>query len=518
MPTHSRFEQKHITAIVSKLVCHDRVIFKGYLPFGGTDRLNGWIDFGLKTLRKDFLHWAEQRSQELVDHAQQLAKQHQAPYQYLQGHHRKEELVQKLIKQRRIDSGLVVVFCCMETCRAVTMTKGPHAPIILWKQRPQRVLYFYFLDPEYGLRYVRLQTWFPFDVQVYLNGHDWLACQLQKKRIGFEQIDNALLQLDNVKAAQRLADRFPQLPWPKLLSGWVKEIQPRTSVKGLQPDEYYWCLHQVELSADIEFRDPATLAQLYPPLLDHATFQFSASDVMQFFGRSLHHRFQGRVQTNSPRRWPGARVKHQMKGNWLKMYNKGPRLLRIEMVINQPTEFKVRRSVQREGRPCQDWVAMRKGVGNFPDFTRHAQAAIQRYLDALAVVDQPVDVSALQRACEPRQFRHRHQRGLQPLRAGEQQLFRAVMHGEHRIKGFRHRDLHRLLHGDNTASPPIQRQRRYQLTRQLQLLRAHRLIAKIPRTHRYRITTRGEQLMTHSLRLLRPTTIHHTPHPTASAA
>lgn len=504
MPTHSRFEQKHVTAIVSKLVCHDRVIFKGYLPFGGTDQLNGWIDYGLKVLRKDFLSWAEKLSQELVDHAQQLAQEHQAPYQFLQGSHRKEELVQKILKERPITSGLVVVFCCMETCRAVTMTKGRHAPVITWKQRPQRVLYFYFLDPDFGLRYVRLQTWFPFDVQVYLNGHDWLACQLQKKRIGFEQIDNALLQIDNVKAAQSLADRFPQLDWCKVLSGWVKAILPRTSVKGLQPHEYYWCLQQVELSADLEFRDAAALTKLYPQLLDHATFQFSASDVMQFLGRSLHHRFQGRVQTNSPRRWPGARVKHQMKGNWLKMYNKGPRLLRIEMVINQPTEFKVRRSVQRQGRRCQAWVAMRKGVSNFPDFTRHAQSAIQRYLDALAVVDIPVDASALQRACEPRQHRQRRQRGLQPLRASEQQLFRAVMHGEHRIKGFRHRDLQCLLHTGKAATPQQQRQRRYQLGRQLQLLRAHQLIAKVPRTHRYRITKQGETIMTQSLALLRP--------------
>ena len=51
MPTYSRFEQKHVAAIVSKLVCHDRVIFKGYLPFGGTDQLNGWIDYGLKVLK-----------------------------------------------------------------------------------------------------------------------------------------------------------------------------------------------------------------------------------------------------------------------------------------------------------------------------------------------------------------------------------------------------------------------------------------------------------------------------------
>ena len=69
---------------------------------------------------------------------------------------------------------------------------------------------------------------------------------------------------------------------------------------------------------------------------------------------------------------------------------------------------------------------------------------------------------------------------------------------------FRHRDQQRFLHSNQTASPQTKRQRRFQLSRQLQLLRAHRFIAKVPRTHRYRITMLGEQLMAQSLAFLHP--------------
>ncbi|MGE3809284.1 MAG: hypothetical protein AB7K24_31860 [Gemmataceae bacterium] len=43
-------------------------------------------------------------------------------------------------------------------------------PRLVFARRPQRVLYFYFLDPQFGLVHVRLQTWFPFTIQVYVNG------------------------------------------------------------------------------------------------------------------------------------------------------------------------------------------------------------------------------------------------------------------------------------------------------------------------------------------------------------
>ena len=69
---------------------------------------------------------------------------------------------------------------------------------------PQRVLYYYFLDKELGLMHVRLQTWAPFTCQVYANGHDYVARQLKKKGIAFEQVDNAFVQLGDPAAAQRM--------------------------------------------------------------------------------------------------------------------------------------------------------------------------------------------------------------------------------------------------------------------------------------------------------------------------
>jgi hypothetical protein len=79
MQTPNAFVAKFADSIVSVLGCFDRVIFKGYLPFGGDDHLNRFVDRGLHLRRKDFLPWAQQASETLVAHGQRLAEEAGVP-------------------------------------------------------------------------------------------------------------------------------------------------------------------------------------------------------------------------------------------------------------------------------------------------------------------------------------------------------------------------------------------------------------------------------------------------------
>jgi hypothetical protein len=501
MATNLDFTQKFADSIVAVLGCHDRVIFKGYLPFGGDGHLNSWVDGTLHMRRKDFLPFVEQQSQTLVNHAQQLAQATGAPYQYLQGRHCKEELIQRQLQERRLSDGLVAILCCQETCRTVKLCQGQGRPRLTFTRRPQRVLYYYFLDPDFGLIHLRLQTWFPYTLQVYVNGHDWLARRLQQGRLGFVQEDNAFTQLDDPAQAQRLADRFPQLGWTKVLERWARRINPLLGHSWLGGSDYYWVIDQAEYSTDVLFRTPQALADLYPRLLDHATLQFSAEDVLTFLGRRLHPRFDGEVLTTCKKdRQRGARVKHRVKNNWLKMYDKFGQVLRIETVINQPREFKVRRRCNRRGRQQVVWCPMNKGVSNFYHYHAVARAANQRYLDALAVVDRPAaSARQIDQASQPVRFRGRRRRGLNLLGLQEQRLFHAVLRGEHRLNGLRNADVAQELYGPAPRDLAARRRQTARVSRLLQLLRAHGLIAKVPHAHRYQLTAKGEALMSAAL-------------------
>jgi hypothetical protein len=114
---------------------------------------------------------------------------------------------------------------------------------------------------------------------------------------------------------------------------------------------YYWATNQAEYATHVFFKNRPALRDLYPRLLRHATLCLSAEDVLTFLGRKLHGRFTGEVLNEWKLRWPGARIKHWMKENWIKMYDKHGCVLRVETVINNPYEFKVRR---RAGPHRQD--------------------------------------------------------------------------------------------------------------------------------------------------------------------
>ncbi|MGZ3392440.1 MAG: hypothetical protein ACXVCF_23015, partial [Isosphaeraceae bacterium] len=451
MKTLSRFVAKFTNLIVAVLSCFDRVIFKGYLPITNGPALEGFVDHILRIRRCEFMDFAEEQSETLVDHAKRLAQEAGAEYHYLQGRHRKDKLVDTILRQRPISEGLICVLCGMECCPSFRLSSGKDRPRLVNARRQQRVLYFYFLDPALGLIHIRLTTWFPFSVQVYVNGHSWLAQQMLEHRLGFTQRDNAFTALDDPQAAQVLADSFVDQDWRKILHRLVRQVNPLMRQPWFRSLSYYWVVDQAEFSTDLIFTSREALAGLYPRLLDHAVVNFSAKDILTFLGRRYHPRFDGEVLTHCQKgRWPGARIKHRMKNNWLKMYDKFGLVLRIETVINDPREFRVRRLRTREGRREMVWCPMNKGVINLYRYREVSLAANERYLEALSVVEDPAPAyRQVEELTEPVVASGRSHAGFNPASGADVKLFSAVLDGNHLVRGFRNADIREALHGSS---------------------------------------------------------------------
>jgi hypothetical protein len=335
-----------------------------------------------------------------------------------------------------------------------------------------------------------------YTMQIYVNGHDWLAQQMAKKRIGFCQKDNTFTQLDDPKKAQRLADQFCHLPWIRQLNRWARQVNPVLRQKEFQGSRYYWTTPQVEYSTDIIFRSRSKLARLYERLLDHAVVNFGAKDILTFLGRKLHGNFQGEVLTDcKKKRDPGARIKHRMKDNWLKMYDKFGQVLRIETVINNPREFRVRRLRERNGDRCMVWCPMNKGVANLYQFERVTRTANERYLQALSVVDDPApSYQQVERLAERKVVAQRSYAGFNPASSHDVQLFEAVLVGDHLLHGFRNQDIRRYF-GNDPKDPRLRRSFSARISRLLKRLHVRALIAKIPHTRRWRVTQLGQKLL-----------------------
>lgn len=505
MHTVCSFCRKFSSIILWVFSCFDRVICKGHLPISRTDEFERFVDFKLKIRRADFLKVeAPKWSDRLVVYAQDFAKQSRRPYLYRAGRIDKDAWAKQQLKESPVACGLVGILCVMEACRTFKLAPGKGRPCFVSRQVSQRVLYYYFLDPDLGLMHVRLQTWAPFTCQVYVNGHDYVARQLAKKGIAFQQLDNAFVKLADPKAAQACADRFAKLPWPKILERYARRVNPllQAELKGLS---HYWVIDQAEYATDICFDSRHALAKLFKRLLEFAMFTFSPQKIFTYLGRRWHAQFDGEVQTHYKSvREPGACIKHFMKGNWLKMYDKLGLLIRVETVINQPGEFKVLRECQhRDGTTSKGWFGMCKGVGNLHHYQSHSLSCNRRYLEALALVDDPTpSYDELANLTEAKRHQGQSYAGFNPAREEEAQLFAAVLAGDHIAQGFRNRDIRVAL--VKPASNRVEKRRQSAaIGRILKRLHVRGLIMKVSRTRRWRLTETGRRTLADTLQTYR---------------
>jgi hypothetical protein len=254
---------------------------------------------------------------------------------------------------------------------------------------------------------------------------------------------------------------------------------------------------QAEYSTDVLFDSAAALKALYPRLVEHATLCLGAEDVLKFLGRKLHPSFLGEVQTQVSRRPEGTSVKHMVRSNRIKMYDKAGRVLRIETVINRPRDFRVRRwRTTNQGRRELVWQRLPKGVAWLWRTAEISRTANARYLEALTGVDDWSDArQMLDQATRPARMGKRRKRALQPLSPHDQALFRAVMRGEQTLRGLSNADVATRLFGVPPRDRAERNRRCARVTRSLQMLRAHGLLARIPHGRRYRITDKGRTFM-----------------------
>ncbi len=501
MDSNNAFVAKYTTRIAFTLDCFDRVIFKGHLRrFCFLSGMRDFVDFSLRIPRMDFMPWAKGQFQRIIDNAHALADQEKRPYIYLRGAFRKDEVVDQVLRKDPVREGLVCLLGCIEHSPSYRLIRAKSRPDFVYAKPPALVFYFYWLDPDLGLIHVRVPTLFPWSIQIAINGHDLLARQLSRAGVGFVQEDNTFVELDDPAKAQQLADLFVRENWPRRLRALALRVLPPLN-DVLAGFEHYWVIDQAEHATDVVFSSREKLAELFPRLLDHAVLNFQAPDILGFLGRRLHGNYDGEIFSSCKKeRIPGVRIKHRVRNNWIKMYNKRGRVLRIETVINNPAEFRVRRKRVRNGQTRMVWTAMNKGVCNLYRYQEVCRAANGRYLLALATVEPPPEaLRDLHRLGESCQHAGRGYGGFNPARVRDLQLFQAICDGQHLVRGFRNADIRERLF-TNCADPPEQRRRSAATGRLLKRLHVRGLVLKIPHTRRWHLSQRAGELLTQLLR------------------
>jgi len=504
------FEDLHHDRIVGSLAMFDRMIFKGHLTklfHPGAVSAFLWAQgFPMK----EFTRYAQSTTERITANAKALAERAGRPYIYLD-HAKtrsrprtKEDMARAIAEEDGITEGVVCLISVVEPCWSFQV-RASHTTHRLEAARRERKCvhhYVYLIDREFGFMHVRIQAWIPYEIQIYVNGREWLARQLDAAGVGYRRYDNSLLKIDNLEVASELCERFAHRAWPRVLDAFGRLVNPLLpDIKKAGFGGYYWVLDQAEIATDVMFRTRPALLELWPDLVRHASLNLSSADVLHFLGRKLHPSLQAEVLTEAKRRPEGWRVKHRLARNWVKVYDKAS-VLRVETTINNPREFRVLRVVDTpEGRQRR-WCEMRKGVANVWRYFQVGMGSNRRYLDALAgAVPQSKGVAALDALCRPRIRDGRHYARFNPLSPTDLALFRAVLAGEHVISGFRNADLTARLYKRPPLDSAEAHRRCERVSRLITKLRGHGLIAKVPRARLYRPTRYGYHVLTAAIAL-----------------
>ena len=494
------FIEKHQKDVMGILHSFDRLRLQGSLRYlYCQDVFEAYLSKA-KVLFKDFKKFATGLTAEVCQTAQQLARSLGRPYRYLASSAlSKEDQAQDILRRDKIQEGLVAVFRCVEPCQTYKMrgnyqTKMLEPHLELGKCLH---LYFYVQHPRFGLLHLRLQTWFPFLIHICLNGHEWLARQMDEKGLRYRKADNRFTWVEDFEAAQSLADAHLRTDWVELCEE-LRRIYHPLHEKIAQPFNgfsYYWTAPQTEFASDVLFRDQRVLDRLFPRLILHGMLNLGCEQVMRFLGKQLNGQFGGEVVTDLRRGPEGVRLKHWVNQNSIKLYN-CLNVLRPETTIHQAEDLKVYRTPETRPDAPMAWYPLRRGVADLYRRAEISRAANERYLTALAAASLTTPLAQeAAKVCEAVRRNQRRYRALNPFEAADAQLLAAINRGEWALKGFRNAEIRVLLFGQ-AKDQKQQRSQAAKVSRRLALLHAHGLIAKVSRTYRWQVTQKGRRILT----------------------
>ena len=488
------FIERHGKKVMGVLQGFDRVRVQATLRSLYSQSVMEYYLLSQKLLFKDFKGLVTRTTDKVRQAAVALAEHHHRRVIYLQSNcYHKEDLARDILRQDRVKEGLITIISAVEPCRTWFVRGNKETKHLELKLNWGKCihLYFYFLHQQLGFLHLRLQTWFPFLVQICFNGREWLSRQMEAAGIKYKRRDNCFVWIGELDRAQKLMDQQIATNWQELFQPLVDLCHPHhPEICRPIGGSYYWTVAQSEYATDVMFKTRADLDRIYPALVHHSVMSFGTEQVLRFLQRVDAKE----VKTDRRRGPDGVRVKHWLNDNSLKLYDKGS-VLRSEVTINNPRDFRVWRSSELNPKGDKRWRILRRTVADVPRRAEISRAATQRHLEALSVVQLKTPLAqAAGKLCRAKRKQGHRYRALRPL-GDDADLLQTVNRLEYAIAGFHNRDIRNALYRP-TLCPKLKRKQTAAVTRKLALLRAHGLIRRVPARHLYHVSPKGRRVIT----------------------
>ena len=482
----------------------DRIIIKGYsLQLSNIKQMGYFLSYN-NVLLKDFGVYAETVTKSLCNHIENIATNNNRPYKFIfTGDEDKGTIARNLLDEYPIDEGLVCILSSVEVCSTMNVIKNKTTQKLelKWGPRKCKYYYLYYLDKDFGWMHIKIQSWFPFMVQIYINGHEWLKQHLIKENIKFEMFNNSFSYIEDIEKAQEIADKIVNSKISDKFDSMIRQINNfLPTIEETFSRSYYWCLAECEYSTDIIHDCRQSIDDYFKNLVESAFYAFKCDDVMSFFGRKLKDtgfQFKGEITSDLRKRKQGFRLKHKMKSNQIKMYDKG-NCIRIETTINDPSEFKILKTnekiVDHEIISEKKWGPMGKSIANLYRYAEVCKAINIRYINALPIPgEKEVAIRKLESISNNKIVNNRKYTGFNLFNKDDIRLFNILADAGLLINGFNNKILRTRYFKDEEDCDS--KKIRNKTTRLIDKLRKHGIIKKVGSASKYYVTESGRKLL-----------------------
>ncbi len=452
---------------------------------------------------KDFKVFAQEQTEKLCKHIEKYISDNNANLTYLSSTKiSKDEVARKDFEEKENQTGLVSALSIVEPCNKMTVkfnkNTGKLQPVL--EKTKCKYYYLYYNDEEFGWMFIKIQTWFPYNVQIYINGHEYLEKLLDKNNIKYEMYNNSFSYIEDFEKAQIIADSMLTKKLSASFDGMINKINNLLpNIKSSINQSYYWCIDQCEFATDINFKNRNDLSMIYKRLVETTYFTFDSEDIYSFFGRNIKNinKFKGEMISNLTKRTQGYRIKFKLKKNGLKMYDKGNNL-RIEVTINNPNDFKVLKEREKivEHQKIETekvWCPMGKSITNLYRYAEISKSIIKRFQEALPNIETDcIPLKEIEKISERQIVNNRSYSSINILSKDNLRLFKIISNGNWLINGFTNKDIReKYFDKDNNT-----KRNKNKMTRLLSKLKAHGLIKKVAKKNKYYLTTNGRKIIT----------------------
>jgi hypothetical protein len=455
-------------------------------------------------LYKEFKNYAVKQSVSIVQTAEETSQKHNkrriTPISSIND--RKETIAHGRQKEEGIKEGLIGVWSCVESCNTFKFDYKPETGTAFLRNERSKCkhLYYYFDDPVYGFMSARLQTWAPYEIQIALNGREWLRRSLDKAGCGYELDGNKFLRIEDYELAQKYLNEQYTENFSKTLNGFLPTVFPNmTDVIG--PDlSYYWTFWQSEVAKDYIFNSSEALKPLMDDLLIHALVTGNGERILRYFGRPITVTGQPGsytkpdIQSKAKIWYDGLRVRHYHDTNSVKFYNQH-NVLRFEMTMNDSGKFWAYRhsEAQKKTEPKKH-MKIRKSVADTTLRVEASKQAIDRFTEQMSAFEEKSSLGELlSGVSSPFKKKSKRIRALDVF-GKDMELLRAISDPSFDVHAITNTKLQKTLKGTAWAKNMAGSQLSGRITRHLRLLREHGLIRKLPKQRKYVLTDKGRKI------------------------